>query len=223
MQFQELKQQSVVKVLFRGKSGRGKTLDAAKLALELSKRGAKVIYGDTEAEGSTTIVNLVERGDYSEEDVENIQYERVSSYDELEALVSPENQEKFDLIIIDTLDHKHSYALREVSNDKRAADTDWNQYPTIYSLEKDLMDRIGKSETNILATLDPDSGKMDKPKGTQTNIHGYFSIVCDLQKAGDDWSTTIRNWVGRSDIIGSPAEGLVGAVVEEVMERVEED
>jgi len=221
MKLQELKQKSNTKILFRGKSGRGKTLKACTLALRVSGQGGRVLYVDTEAEGSTTMVNLIEGGKFDEEDLENLEYVQVGSYEELTGALEEETQEDYDLVVVDTLDHKHTFTLRHVTDEQNAADADWNEYPRIYSAEKQIMESIGKPKANIVATLDPESGKMDKPKGTQTNIHGYFGTVVDLRKAEDGWSHTIRNWVGKQKAIGNKVADLDDVLTRDIMERVE--
>lgn len=226
MKLDELKKQSNAKILLRGKSARGKTRACAIVALEVSAEGRTVKYVDTEAEGSTTIVNLIEEGEYSEGDVENINYIQVDNYDQLIEEIPLIEQREYDLLIIDTLDHKHSFTIRKVMEDviesEEAGDKmspDWNMYPEIYSREKEIMELVGKSKTNILATLDPDSGKMDKPKGTQTNVHGYFSAVIDMKKSNDEWTNQVVNWIGNSDWIGRPHKKLATAIIREVLDR----
>lgn len=223
MELEELKQQSNIKVLLRGKSGRGKTYRACEVALNVCDVGGEVLYLDTEAEGSTTMVALVEdeETDYTAETVEGLDYRQVDSYDELMALIDNDSgvQGDFDLVVIDTLDHKHSYVLKHVTDAKRDSDPDWNEYAAIYSEEKEFMEQIGKPGTNIIATIDPDSGSMDKPKGAQTNIHGYFTAVIDLTKESDGWSHKIRNWVNKGDAIGAKHPDLTGKLTEEVEER----
>lgn len=217
MDFDTLKQTSKVKVLLRGESGYGKTKTSAEIALLCLDAGLDVLYADTESEGSGTLVNLIERGDWDEDVVENLTYRQVDDYGDLEDVL--EQQERFDLVVIDTLDHKHSYALKGVTDAKRSSDADWNQYPQIYSAEKQIMEKIGKPDANIIATLDPSSGKMDKPKGAQTNIHGYFSIVIDLKKSGNEWINTITNWIGRSEVIGKGTDNLAEGISSEIIER----
>jgi len=224
MDFQELKKQSVKKVLLRGKSGRGKTHTAVVIALEVARDGGDVLYVDTEAEGSTTMVKMIEDSgtEYTEADVDNIQYRRADSYSELMAAVHKTDgrQGSYDLIVVDTLDHKHSYVLKHVTDAKRDSGADWQEYASIYAEEKEIMEQIGKPKTNFLATIDPDSGSMDKPKGAQTNVHGYFSIVVDMKKDGDDWTHKIRNWVNRDDLINKKVPDLVDALSSEFQETV---
>lgn len=220
MKFQDLKRQSNTKILLRGKSGRGKTNAASKIALRVSRNGGKVLYLDTEAEGSTTMVSLVENGEFEESDVENLTYKRIESYDNLMEQISEDNQEKHDLIVVDTLDSKHTFALEKVTNSKMASNADWNQYPAIYSREKQVMETLGKPKCNILCTLDPDSGKMDKPKGAQTNIHGFFTVVMDMTKNGDSWGNVTRNFVGRGDWIGKKVPDVDEVLADEVLQRV---
>lgn len=219
MDIKELRQKSNTKVLLRGKSGRGKTKTCCDIVIELLNDGMDVLYVDTESEGANTLVNKIDSDGLDEDIVSNLEYIQISSYQELEDVLG--KQSSYDLMVIDTLDHKHTMALKGVTDAKRKSDADWNQYPQIYSAEKEIMDKIGNPKTNIIATLDPDSGKIDKPKGTQTNIHGYFGIVIDLQKSGDEWTNKIVNWVGRSDIIGASADNLVEAISAEIKERVE--
>jgi hypothetical protein len=218
MEYQEIKRQSNIKVLLRGKSGYGKTLTATKVALMLSKAGYDVLYADTEQEGSTTIVELVEEGSFSEEDVSGIEYRQVESFDDLMGYLDYDNQRGYDLIIVDTLDHKHTFAVRKVTSDRKP-DADWNQYPKIYDTEKRIMEKIGKPKTNVLCTLDPQSGSMDKPKGAQTNVHGYFTAVFDLNKSGDEWSNIVRNFVGRSDAIGKTVADLPNNLADKIKDR----
>lgn len=220
MKFEEIKANSVMKVLLRAKSARGKTWNVSKIAIEVSKRGGKVLYVDTEAEGSTTIVHLVESGEYEKEDVEGVEYRQVESYDSLLRAISDENQTNYDLVIVDTLDHKHSYAIGYVVDEPQHQSPDWNMYPQIYSLEKEIMETIGKAKTNIIGTLDPESGKMDKPKGTQTNIHGYFSIVIDIKQGGEGRVFQVRNWVGHDEWIGKSNPGFRDIIIEEIQERM---
>lgn len=218
MKYEEIKRQSNIKVLFRGKSGRGKTFSSAKVALIVSRAGRDVLYIDTEQEGSTTIVELVESGEFEEGDVENVEYVQAESYSDLMGYISPETQKDYDLVIVDTMDHKHSFAIRKVT-DSRKPDADWNQYPQIYDAEKQIMERIGKPNTNIICTLDPESGKMDKPKGCQTNIHGYYTGVIDMRKDGDDWGNIVRNYVGKGDIIGKQIGELPENIADKIIER----
>lgn len=224
MEFDELKSKSNTKVLVRGKSGRGKTMTAALVALNVAEEGGRVLYVDTEAEGSSTLVAVVEDSDtqFTEETVGNIEYVQADDYSSLKNYVDKDGryQKEFDLIVVDTLDHKHSYVLKEVTDAKREGDADWNEYARIYGEEKNFMEQIAKPKTNVLATLDPDSGSMDKPKGAQTNVHGYFTIVVDLKKNGDGWTHKIRNWVNRSDLIGKKVPDLVDALTKEVTERL---
>lgn len=220
MEFDELKKQSNLKVLLEGQSGTGKTINSAKIALEVLSRGGSVLYADTEAEGSETIVNIIEATDYDESIVENLTYERVGDYDGLVSVI--ERSSDFDLLVIDTLDHKHSFVLKAVTDAKRASDADWNEYATIYSEEKELMGAIGSPETNIVATLDPDSGKDGKPKGAQTNIRGYFGAVIQTKKSGDaEWDHKILNWVGKSDWIGKKLPNMPEVVGDEIESRME--
>jgi len=221
MKLEELKRQSNLKVLFRAKSGYGKTLRSAKIALSVSAEGGPVLYVDTEAEGSTTMVNLIESGRFDEGALENLEYEQVNSYEELMGCIGNDVQRDYDLVVVDTLDHKHTFALRHVTDAQNAADADWNEYPRIYSAEKDVMEAIGKPKANIVATIDPESGKIDKPKGAQTNIHGYFGTVVDLRKTEDGWSHTIRNWVGKSKAIGNKVTDLDEVLTDEILERVD--
>lgn len=222
MELQELKSQSVAKGLLRAKSGRGKTLTCVKVSFEMSKAGFKVLYVDTEAEGATTMTNLIESGEYSEGVLENIEYERVSSLEELYSVTERSVQRKYDLIIIDTLDHKSTFSKQEVKDDDRAADPDWNQYAEVYAHETNVMERVNKPVTNVLATLDPDSGSMKKDKGVQTNIHGYFSIVVSLNKSGDEYTNKVVNWVGKDDYTGKSIANLHEGLAKEFMERAGE-
>lgn len=223
MEFEELKQQSNLKVLLRGKSGRGKTFRAAKIALNVCQEGGDVLYLDTEAEGSTTLVALVEDEDteFTEDTVDTLDYRQVESYEEIMAVLDKDSgiQDEFDLIVFDTLDHKHSYVLKHVTDAKRESGADWQEYASIYSEEKELMEQIGKPKANIIATIDPDSGSMDKPKGAQTNVHGYFTAVIDLTKESDGWSHKIRNWVNKGEAIGAKHPDLDNKLTEEALER----
>jgi len=218
MQFEELKKQSNLKVIFEAKSGYGKTFTAAKVVLKLLDEGKEVLYIDTEAEGSETLINLIEGGDWNEGVVERLDYFRAENYSTLTEAISRGGD--YDLMVVDTLDHKHSYVLKAVAGAKRDSDADWNEYPQIYSEEKELMAMLGDPDTNIIATLDPDSGKRDKPKGAQTNIRGYFSAVIELRKQGDgEWDHKIINWVGKSDWIGKALPDLPEVVADEILER----
>lgn len=218
MDFQELKKQSNLKVLFQGPSGFGKTHSTCKVVLELLDDGKEVLYIDTESEGSETLINLIEGGEYDESVVEGLDYVRADDYDTLTEAINKGGD--YDLMVVDTLDHKHSYVLKAVAGAKRDSDADWNEYPQIYSEEKELMNILGDPETNVIATLDPNSGKADKPKGAQTNIQGYFSAVVELRKQGDgDWGHKILNWVGKSDWIGKAHPEFPEVVAEEIKER----
>jgi|APHM01.1.fsa_nt_gi RecA/RadA recombinase len=227
MEFDELKKLSRRKILLRAKSGRGKTRLCSIVALNVARAGARVLYVDTEAEGSTTMVEMVEDPDtdFEPDDVGNVEYVQAQSYEELMDAIDKDgpNQGKFDLIVVDTLDHKHSYTLKHVTDAKLESDADWNQYPHIYSAEKQLMEQIGKPTTNFICTLDPDSGSMDKPKGAQTNVHGYFDIVLELIKNNDGWDNKIRNWVNHGDKIGMKHPDVEGKLTEVVLERTDAD
>ena len=212
MEFDELKERSKNKFLLRGASGSGKTYQAVRAALELSINDYNVAYVDTESEGSSTMVNLILSDDteYEKEYVRNIEYYNVSGYEGLLEWCDHEDglHERFDVVIIDTLDHKHTYALSRVTDDKKDTGADWNEYSMIYAAEKHMMEKLGKPEVDVIATLDPNSGKSDKPKGAQTNIEGYFSVVMDLDKDDNGWSYVIENYVGRSDLIGNAVQGM---------------
>jgi hypothetical protein len=221
MDIQELKKQSFLKVLLQGRSGRGKTRTACVVVLKSLSEGATVKYVDTESEGSTTLVQLIDQLDYDEDVVEGLDYEQVGSYESFKSAIL--DGEDYDVTVVDTLDHKHSFVLKEVSEAKTAADADWNEYPQIYSHEKELMETVSKLQTNVIATIDPDSGKDNKPKGAQTNVMGYFNIVASLYRDGNDWSHTIDNWVGRSDLIGGEIASieLHEAISAELEDRIE--
>lgn len=219
MEFSELKKKSNLKVLLEGQSGSGKTLSASKVALEVMESQGDVLYLDTEAEGSETMVNLIEDGDYSEDVVQNLTYERVESHSDFKDNLS--RMGDYDLIVLDTLDHKHSFVLKAIADAKRDGDADWNEYPQIYGEEKELMRMVGDPESNIVATLDPNSGSDDKPKGAQTNIGGYFSAVIETRKKGDgEWGHKITNWVGKSDWIGKAHPHFPKVVADEMTERM---
>ncbi len=200
MDIEELRERSNRKVLLRGKSGRGKTRQSSLVALEVLDEGGEVLFIDTESEGATTILGLIDEMDYSEDLVDNLEYERVESYEDMKSSLN--NASDFDVVVFDTLDHKHSYVLKAVTDAKTKAEADWNEYPQIYSKEKEFMDDLRKMDTNLVATIDPESGKSNKPKGTQVNIQGYFTIVVDLYRDGSDWSHKVENWIGRSELIG---------------------
>lgn len=223
MDFEELKQQSVIKVLIEGESGKGKTYRASVIALKIARAGGKVLYVDTEAEGSTTLVALIEDEDtpYTKDDVDNIEYVQPNNYGELRGYVDKESgtHSEYDLIILDTLDHKHSYVLKSVTDAKRESGADWQEYASIYAEEKNLMEQLGKPSTNILATLDPDSGSTDKPKGAQANVRGYFTAVIRLLRADDGYSHQIKNWVNKGDAVGMKHPDLENKIADEVMER----
>lgn len=178
---------------------------------------------DTEQEGSTTMVNLIESDstDFEKGDVGNIEYVPVSSFDEYMSYIDPEEgyHDEFDLIVVDPIDHKHTYALRKVVEQQEAQSADWNEYSRIYDAEKSMMEKLQKPKTNILATIDPESGKVDKPKGAQTNVVGYFGLVVDLTKDGEGWGNKVRNYVGRSNAIGNKIGNLTDHITDEVIER----
>lgn len=217
MDFEELKSLSNVNVLLRGKSGRGKTHTSSEVALGVADAGGKVLYMDTEAEGATTLVTFVENGVYEEDAVENVTYEQVEEYEEVMEMLEEANG--YDLLIFDTLDSKHTMALKEVTDATLKADADWNQYPFIYSAEKEMMKQIRSADCNVICCLDPDSGSMDKPKLCQTNVHGAFSVVIDMSRSSQEWNNTVRNWVGNGDIIGKSVGNLEEALINEVKER----
>lgn len=219
MKFEELKQRSNTKILLTGKSGRGKTYTASQVAIEISKNGGKVKYADTESEGTDTMFKLVSEGDYGEEDIKNINYEQVGEYERLHEIV--ENTEEYDLLIVDTLDHKHTMALKYVTDAKMKEGAEWNEYPAIYSAEKQIMEKLSKPSCNILCTLDPESGKSGKPKGAQTNIRGYFSVVLRMVREGDGWTYKVLNYVGRGDLVGKKPDVTPKKVcTKEIGERI---
>lgn len=224
MEFEDLKRKSNQTILLYGPTMRGKTMSCSRIALGLASEGVPVKYVDTESEGSSTMVTLVERGEFEEEDVQNIEYVVVDTYDELVNEISEDNgvHDEFGLVVIDSLDHKHSFALKKVTDAKMKSEADWNEYPAIYSTEKQIMEIISKPQTNVLATLDPDSGSEDKPKGAQTNIKGYFSIVIELQRGDEKYAGTIENWIGRDDVIMTTHEtsDIVSKLVDELNETV---
>lgn len=218
MEFEELRSKANMKVLLRGKSGTGKTMTTAEVVGRVLRGGNEVLVVDTESEFSTTLVDMVETGKFERGVVGNLEYVQAGTYDELSESVN--RGDGFDLLVVDTLDHKHSYTLKKVTDARTKADADWNQYPSIYSNEKDLMEKIGKADCNVLCTLDPESGSMDKPKGAQTNIHGYFTVVVDMMRTGDEWSNKVRNWVNKSNAIGKEVDNLVEALGDEVGKRM---
>lgn len=218
MEFEELKRQSNLKVLLEGKSGRGKTNTACKVVVRLLQEGKSVLYVDTEAEGSETLVRIIEENGYDKGIVEHLDYRRVENYDGYMEAVGKSSS--YDLLVIDTLDHKHSYVLKAVTEAKRDADASWNEYAQIYSEEKEMMGEIGSPDTNILATLDPESGSRDKPKGAQTNIRGYFTAVIEMRKKGEgEWGHKIINWVGKSGWIGKALPDLSEVLADEILDR----
>lgn len=192
------------------------------------REGMKVKFVDTESEAATTMVKLIEGGpisltfdgessevDFTEDDLENLVYVQVNDYEELMAEIDHAEQRRFDVMVVDTLDHKHSFAIKKVTGEKTSTGADWNEYPQIYSHEKEVMNVLSKPRCSIISTLDPESGKRDKPKGTQTNIHGYFNVVLDLIQDGDEWGHKIRNYVGESAWIGKKHPGIERQLVNE--------
>jgi len=220
MELEELKKKSSAKVLLRGESGSGKTLNACKVALAVLDKGYNVRYIDMESEGSDTLVKLVETGGYDEDVVSGLEYVEVDSYDEFMSGMTTLGD--VDLLVIDPMDHKHTYVLREVADAKTKSDADWNEYPQIYDQEKKIMSAISDMNTNVVCTLDPDSGKDSKPKGAQTNIHGYYGVVVDLYRQGDDWAHKVDNWIGRGDLIGGEINNVEvhQAITKEVLDRL---
>lgn len=225
MDFSELKRKSNKSVLLYGPTMRGKTMSCARIALGLCEEGVSVKYVDTESEGSSTMVELIERGDFDRSTVDNLSYVVVEGYDEFVEEISKEQgvHDNYGLIVIDSLDHKHSFAIEKVTDAKMKSGADWNEYPAIYSTEKQVMEIISKPGTNVLCTLDPDSGSEDKPKGAQTNIKGYFSIVVALERGDEKYAGTIENWIGRDDVILTTHQtsDIVSKLTEEFLESVE--
>jgi len=217
MEMEDLIKQSNLKVLFEGPSASGKTYKTCQIVVEVLDRGGEVMYCDTEAEGAETIVQIVKDGDYEDDVIEKLDYRRVDDYDELEGAF--EDSGDYDLLVIDTLDHKHTYVLKAVTDAKRSGGADWSEYATIYSYEKEVMERIGKPETNVICTLDPESGSDDKPKGAQTNVEGYFSVVIDLSRGAEEWQHKIRNWIGESDWVNKKHPELVEDISSRIIER----
>lgn len=207
MKLNEIKSQANKKVLLRGESGRGKTQTSVKVAITVSAAGHDVLYVDTETEGAETIATMVEAGEHTEDEIENIDYQQATNYDEFMDLIVEENHKDYDLMIVDTLDHKSTYAQMEEADAQKASDVEWSEWFGVYETEKDIMETLNKPRTNIIATLDPQSGSMDKEKGVQTNIHGYFNVVVELKKHGDEYTNRVRNFVGRGDVIGNELGG----------------
>lgn len=217
MEIQELKQHANKRILLEGPSGRGKTYRCSKVVLEILGEGGTVLYADTEAEGSSTILNLIEEDGHDESIVEDLEYVSVEDYDGLLKVI--EMAANYDLLILDTLDHKHSYVLKEVADAKRDGDADWNEYPQIYGEEKEIMRSLVDCKTNVIATLDDESGSRDKPKGAQTNIRGYFTAVVEMKKSGEqEWTHKIVNWLGKSDWVGKKHPELHDRMVSAIME-----
>jgi len=230
MEYEELKKKSTYKVLLKGPSGTGKTMNAVRAALEVANAGGKVLYVDTESEAAGTIVRFIEDGYFGPEVVENIEHELVSSGDRFLELLDSSVQEDYDLVVYDTLDNKHTYALKDVTDAKMKANADWNEYAVIYDYEKQLMEEMGKPECVIIGCLDPESGKKDKPKGCQTNIDGFFSTVLSLSnpvRNGEQvHEVYIENWVGDLDgnLNGKKGSGdnlyvVMDSMIDEVKER----
>lgn len=194
-------------------------MTCCEVALKVLDEGGSVLYADTEAEGSATMLNLIEGGGWDESIVEGMEYRRVEGYDDLMKTIGMAGD--YDLFILDTLDHKHSYVLKEVADAKRDNDADWNEYPQIYGEEKEIMRSLVDVDSNIIATMDPESGSKDKPKGAQTNIRGYFTAVVEMKKSGEqEWSHKIINWLGRSDWIGKKHPELRDQMADSIMESV---
>lgn len=225
MDIDDLRSKSHIKILFRGFSGTGKTLNSCIVALEVAKEGGRVKYIDTEDEGSETIVDMVDSGWYDSDLEGEIEYTRVTGAKEFFDEFPEEDQCDWDLVVVDTLDHKHTYALRVVTDERKKSDVNWNQFPAIYDAEKSFMQAVGQPDTHIVASIDPESGKSDKPKGTQVNVDGYFDIVVRLQRGDNvDWEGVVENFVGDLDnnYIGKKASGdnLRDFVRQEVAGRV---
>lgn len=217
MDIQELREKTQKRYLFKGKSGRGKTLQSCRVALKILSAGGEVLYVDTESEGSATMLNVIEDENYPDDVVEGLDYTRTEGYSDLMESIS--NAEDYNLLVLDTLDHKHSYVLKEVADAKRDNGADWNEYPQIYGEEKEMMRSLGSISTNLIATLDPESGSSDKPKGAQTNIEGYFTTVVELRKQGEqEWGHKIINWLGHSEWIGKQHPKFPDPVVGEIKE-----
>lgn len=215
----DLRQQSTYKVLFRGESGTGKTMKSCRITIECLKRGLSVKFVDTEAEGSTTLVNLVEENSVDEDVLENLTYVQVSNYNELAEHISEEVQRKFDLLVLDTLDHKNTFAERAVTQSDLAENPDWNQYPEIYARERAVMETLSNAECSVVSTIDPESGKGNKKKGIQTNVNGFFTAVIILYRDGQEFTHKIENYVGRSDLIGKMDSELVDKLAQKVETR----
>lgn len=213
MKLNTLKEFSTVNVLLEGKSGRGKTYNACQIAVEVLDSGGSVLYIDTETQGSKTLVKVVEEG-YHNDVVEDLDYRRASDLDSLMPAI--DEAEDYDMVVVDTLDHKHGFVIEAVTEAKSNPEADWNEYPVIYSKEKEVMQALENSKTSVVATLDPESGSSEKPKGAQTNVRGYFDVVFRLVRNDAEWGNSCLNWVGQGDRIGKTAGDLPGRIVEEL-------
>jgi len=220
MELDELKQKSNLKVLLRGKSGYGKTYNECKVALRVSGDGCDVLYIDTEAGAPNTMIRMVEDGEFDEDDLENIEHEQCESYDDLISLVERDTQREYDLVVVDTLDDKHTWAMEEVVGKMATGGDDFGIYPQIYDREKKIMESIRRPRTNVLASIDPDSGKMDKPKDCQVNVHGRFTVVVDLSKDGNSYGNVVRNWVANGSAVGKSIPELDEVLADKIMGRV---
>lgn len=217
MEFDDLVKQSKLKVVLQGPSGSGKTYKAAQVAVKVLVSGRSVLYCDTEAEGAETMVQIIQNNGYDEDVVDDLDYRQVEDYDQFDTAL--EDMGDYDLMVIDSLDHKHTYVLKAVTDAKRSSDADWSEYAAIYSEEKEIMGRIGKPSTNIIATLDPESGSDGKPKGAQTNVAGYFSVVVNVSKGADEWTHKIVNWIGESDWVNKKHPEIVEELSDRIIDR----
>lgn len=203
MDYQDIKPQANKKVLLRGSSSLGKTYTCVHVAILVAKEGYNVLYVDTETEGAETIVSLVESDVYSEDDVENLDYHQANEYDEFMSLIEDENQHNYALMIVDTLDHKESFAQLHEKDTQLGSEIEWSEWFGVRETEKKVMETLNKPSCNVIATIDPESGSMEKQKGVQTNVHGYFNVVVDMKRHNGEYTNVVSNFVGRDGVIGN--------------------
>lgn len=220
MDVSELQELTQKRILLEGPSGYGKTYTSCQVALGVLEAGGSVMYVDTETEGSGTILNVMRDQGHDDEVIEDLEYQRVDDYDGMKNAI--ERASGFDLMVFDTLDHKHSYVLKAVADAKRDNDADWNEYPQIYGEEKEVMRAMGSIGTNVVATIDPESGSDSKPKGAQTNIRGYFTAVVEMRKpAEDEWGHKVIAWMDHPEWIGKKHPKFPQPAIDEVIEYSE--
>jgi len=207
------------KDLYSGGSGTGKTHSALFDMLGLISAGmAKTaVIIDCEAGAIDEMEALMTgESEYANQNVfqklfESVEYHPVSTWSEYKKLALS----GVDVVLIDTLNHKHVLARHHIKDEIQKAGTvkvgkemvkltdpdswtlDWEHYNQVYELETRFMEQLMHCGSHVIATLDPNLGKSNKQKGEQNAVDGYFSLIVDTHMEGKEYRGLIAKNRGK--------------------------